>query len=267
MTLERIGRFSRVSSGRRLVKLGIQAFDEHIRGFPINSTILLIGDPGSGFIEFLHQILIARTDAGAKISYVSLDLPKSEIMYDLSVYNWNNVPWDTMAESWNFTDLSPSSTQSSDRKGILWESDAVNLLTHNLIRQINEKKEQMKSDLSGGPISLDSVVNSLSSILLKSDLRTVLGFINELSVAIRETGGLHFLVLVKGIHGIEVEKALAHYVDCVLEFTLKQTAGKFERIMGVMKMRGVPMPPTQTYPIEFTSTGVRPEPTERLRGR
>jgi KaiC/GvpD/RAD55 family RecA-like ATPase len=41
-----------------LIPIGIPVIDEYIVGLPSNAVILIIGDPGSGFITFLHQLLV-----------------------------------------------------------------------------------------------------------------------------------------------------------------------------------------------------------------
>ncbi|MHA2297100.1 MAG: RAD55 family ATPase [Candidatus Hodarchaeales archaeon] len=241
-------------SPHRLVKLGIKTLDERIKGFPNNSLILLLGDPGSGFTTFLHQILISREKGGSSIFYVTLDRPKKEILWDLSTYNW-------IGESWDFTDISPAAEK--EGPGIGWRSDAVNLLSHDLIRKISSIKKEGRKGLK--PLRLDSAIDSISSMLLDSDLKTVRAFINEYMTEIRDTNGLHFIIMGRGMHGREAEQTLSHVADCVLEFKVVEGPSEFHRVMGIKKMRGVSMPTGQLFPLEYTAQGVMPVTTEKLR--
>jgi len=237
--------------GHGLARTGITLLDDRLKGLPTNSVILLIGDPGSGFTEFLHQVLNHRSKVGVQVMYVSLDRPMSEILYDLRIYGWEEE-----GKKWNFTDLSPSSRQ--NQTTMMWGSEAISW-GHELIRRIAAAKKQ-------GVESLDSVVNSISTMLLSpnTEFSAVLGFLNELATTIRGTNGLHFLTLVHGVHGVQVEQTLAHYADVVLEFIVQRSAKEYTPTFGVRKMRGVGIPPRTLFPIEFTETGIQPITTEKI---
>ena len=234
-----------------LAHTGIKLLDDRLKGLPKNSVILLIGDPGSGFTQFLHQVLSHRSSVGADVLYVSLDRPQAEVLYDLRIYGWEEE-----GKKWKFKDLSPSSRRDSSE--LMWGTDPISW-GHELIRRINQEKAK-------GGAQLDSAVNSISSMLLapNTDISAVLGFINELSSTIRDTNGLHFLTLVHGVHGHDVEATLSHYADVVLEFLVRQDSKEYRVTFGVKKMRGVGIPPRTLFPIEFTEEGIQPVTTEKI---
>ena len=196
-----------------------------------------------------------RKEAKANILYIALDRPKAEVMWDLKTYGWKG-------DDWEFIDLSPGAKQEQSR-ALTWRTDATNLLSHNLIRKINETKQ--KTDELGRKLTLDSTINSLTSMILNSDLTSVLAFLNEYTMAIRGTNGLHFLVLVKGVHGIQIEQILSHYADVVLEFSTERKGKEYVRMMGIKKMRGTTTPPNTLFPLEFTKKGVLPSTTDLIR--
>ena len=240
----------------RLVKIGIPTLDDRLKGLPTNSLILLIGDPGSGFDTFLNQILYERSRKGAKVLYVSLDRPKTEIEYDLSTYGWS-------AEQWEFIDLSPTAARSQGTT-MSWSMDSVNLLQHDLIRRIERaKSEEQKDSLRRG--ALDTCINSLTAILLHTELNSVISFLNEYSTAIRDTNGFHFLTLIKGVHGERTEAILSHIADVVIEMTSTQSGNEYVKVLGIKKMRGIASPPSSLFALEFTDRGVLPVTTERVR--
>ena len=217
--------------------------------------ILLLGDPGSGFDVFLHQLLVARHQQGSEIHYISLDRPRSEILYDLSAYRW-----EADGSTWNFTDLSPSAKK--DSTILSWETDPVKVLTHELIRTVQATKDRAEAE--GRDVLLDTAINSISALLLEASLPSILGFINEYSAAIKDTSGLHFMTCVKGVHGTETEKILSHYSDCVLEFTTQFQRERVSRALGVIKMRGIAIPPRAVLSLEFTSDGILPKTTTAI---
>ncbi|MHA2272670.1 MAG: RAD55 family ATPase [Candidatus Hodarchaeales archaeon] len=239
----------------KMVRTGIDVLDQQGLFFPKNSLILLIGDPGSGFDVFLHQLLVARHQQGSEIHYISLDRPRSEILYDLSAYRW-----EADGSMWNFSDLSPSAKK--DSTILSWETDPVNVLTHELIRTVQATKDRAEAE--GRDVLLDTAINSISALLLEASLPSILGFINEYSAAIKDTSGLHFMTCVKGVHGVETEKILSHYSDCVLEFTTQFQRERVSRALGVIKMRGVAIPPRAVLSLEFTSEGILPKTTTAI---
>ena len=253
MAFDRFGA-SRVLDSK-MVRTGIDVLDQQGLFFPKNSLILLIGDPGSGFEVFLHQLLVARHQQGSEIHYISLDRPRSEVLYDLSAYHW-----EAEGSLWSFTDLSPSAKK--ETTVLSWDTDPVNVLTHELIRTIESVKE--KAEVEGRELVFDTAINSVTALLLEADLNSILGFINEYRTAIKDTNGLHFVTCVKGVHGTDTEKILFHYVDCVLEFTNQVLRDEVRRTMGVIKMRGVAVPPRSVFPLEFTPEGILPKTTTAI---
>ncbi len=236
----------------QILSLGIRGLDERITGLPNRSLILLLGDPGSGFITFMHQILNHRSLKNEKIFYVTLDKPTSEIKWDLETYNWK------LNENWEIIDLSPNNESETSYR---WESDKINLLTHHFLRKV---EEEAKNSTNGTPIH--TAINSLSSLLIQSDLNTVLGFLNEYMAIIRKTGGLNFVILVKGVHNKKVEQTISHFSDVIIEFSLDRIPGSMEyrRVIGIKKMRGVSSPPTRLFEIELTRNGISPVTTTRI---
>ncbi|HKZ43331.1 MAG TPA: RAD55 family ATPase, partial [Candidatus Hodarchaeales archaeon] len=202
----------------RLTKIGIPTLDERLKGLPTNSVILLLGDPGSGFDTFLHQILFQRSSRGAKTLYVSLDRPKSEIYYDMATYNWS-------PDSWDIIDLSPAASRESG-SAMSWTMDSVNLLQHDLIRRIEEAKARVAKETLRGEVAMDTTINSLTSLLLNSELQSVLSFVNEYAAAIRDTNGFHFLTVIRGVHEPRVETVLQHLADVVIEITSVQSGNE-----------------------------------------
>lgn len=244
----------------RLQKIGIPTLDERLKGLPTNSVILILGDPGAGFDTFLNQILYLRSKKNSKILYVSLDRPKSEIEFDLHTYGWKS-------DSWDFIDLSPTADRDQNRRGntMSWSMDSINLLQHDLIRRIEETKKELAGNMVTQEYSLDSCINSLTSMLLNSELHSVLGFLNEYAGAIRDSNGFHFLTLIRGVHGSKTEAILSHFADVVIEMTSTIAGTDYQKVLGIKKMRGIAAPPTTLFPLEFTEKGVQPVTTQRVR--
>ncbi|MHA2307435.1 MAG: RAD55 family ATPase, partial [Candidatus Hodarchaeales archaeon] len=225
--------------------------DEYIVGLPSNAVILIIGDPGSGFITFLHQLLVIRGKTGIPAIYTSLDKPRNEIQNNFARFGWNIADL-----SWQFNDLSPT-TKQRESSTLKWDSDAVNVVSHDLFRKITEYKENPSIQI------FDTCINTLTFMLIQSSTKSVLRFINEYAAEVKGTGGWHFVTMVRGVHSIEIENLFSHYCDVVLEFamTLNTETRLYERVLGIRKLPGVD---SRVFPIEYDKTGIRPITTSKI---
>jgi KaiC/GvpD/RAD55 family RecA-like ATPase len=253
-----LGKSTKPKLMHKLTKIGIPTLDDRLKGLPSNSVILLLGDPGSGFDTFLHQVLYKRKQGGSNILYVSLDRSKEEISYDMGIYKWD-------CEDWDFIDLSPGAEKGTNQ-AMSWSMDSVNLVSHDLIRRLEELKQKAKHKALHTDIRLDSTINSLSSMLLNAESeRSVISFLNEYAATIRDTNGFHFLTLLRGVHGEQTERLLAHIADVVLEFLTVREGNEYTRVLGIKKMRGIVAPPSSLFRLEFTEKGVLPVTTTRVK--
>lgn len=228
-----------------LIPTGLPQIDELVVGFPSDALILIIGDPGSGFITFMHQLLARRAKSRIPAIYTSLDKPESEIKKEFIRFGW-----DLKDLKWQFNDLSPTAKQRQS-KMLKWDSDAVNVVSHDLFRKIAEYRDDPSIS------TFDTCVNTLTFMLIQSSTKSVLRFINEYSAEIKGTGGWHFLTMIKGVHGIEIENLFSHYCDVVLDFamTLNTETRLYERVLGIKKLPGVD---SRAFPIEYGKSGIRP---------
>ncbi|MFX0050282.1 MAG: RAD55 family ATPase [Candidatus Hodarchaeota archaeon] len=236
---------------RDLVPIGIPVIDQFIVGLPRDSIILIIGDPGSGFTTFLHQLLVLRSKSGIPAIYTSLDKSEREIQYDLAAFGWKYEKL-----NWYFNDLSSRAKQEQSRS-LQWDQDAINVLFHQLFRKIEDLKEDKSIPV------FDTCVNTLTLMLLQSRQSSVLRFINEYSFRIQGTKGWHFLTMVRGVHGQDKENILAHYCDVVLEFVMRLNTETqlYERVLGIKKLLGVD---SRVFPIEYDRRGIRPITTSKI---
>ena len=235
-----------------LIPIGIPVIDDFISGLPRDSLILIIGDPGSGFDTFLHQLLVQRGNNGIPTIYTSLDRSELEIRRDLEAFDWN-----TSKLPWYFIDLSPNAKNKKTRT-IQWDQDAINVVSHNLFRKIEEFKNEH------GKNGFNSCISSLTYMLIQSSSKEVLRFINEYSSIIKGTSGWHFLIMVRGVHGIDQENLFSHYSDVVLEFVMRLNTETrlYERVLGIKKLPGVD---SRAFPIEYDKRGIRPITTAKIR--
>jgi KaiC/GvpD/RAD55 family RecA-like ATPase len=237
------------SSSTSIIPIGIPIIDQFIQGFPRDAIILIIGDPGSGFISFLHQLLVFRAKKGIGCIYASLDKSEDETYKDLNRFEWGD------GLKWAFHDFSFRSKPNSQT--LQWDKDALNVISHQFFRKINDWKDNTNIT------TFDTCVNSITMILIQSKLPTVLHFINEYSEKVKGTGGWHFLTMVRGVHGRDKENLLAHYADVVLELAthLNTQTQLYERVLGIRKLLGVD---SRVFPIEFDKRGIRPVTTSKI---
>ena len=69
--------------------------------------------------------------------------------------------------------------------------------------------------------------------------KEVLDLLEMFLIAVRKYGGLHFLILVRGMHDEKFVTALKHLCDGVIEFERRERGTRLEGTMRIPKLRGL----------------------------
>jgi KaiC/GvpD/RAD55 family RecA-like ATPase len=206
---------------RRGVKLftGIDALDRIFGGFPDGSVILVSGLPGSGFDIFAQQILYTASAAGnCNTLYIAADRPPLEVESEMAERGWRI---DTLGEKrWEFLD--------------------AYTVKQNVLKGIASAKGF--SDLFRGLPSLIkegrwTAVDTLSSFIEALRFEEVLDVLGELVEKARDSGGLHLLLVVEGLHDEKTMIKLTHTVDGLLDLTLESRYAEPVGLITVKKLR------------------------------
>ncbi len=216
-----------------LTKTGIDGFDEIMDGgLPEGNVILLLGEPGSGYDTFAQQVLFRKALDGSNIAYFTIEFLPDDIQEDMTTYGWrlNGV---MSKDRWIFVDsyrakhqgvmIKIGGPEASSLASSSSELGALTSLKNELSERVSEKRW--------------TAVQTISHLLLMHDLKDVIDAVETYISAVHTNGGLHFLLMVQGMHDPSVEVTLKHLVDGVIEFTTKEIAGNIEGALRVSKMR------------------------------
>ena len=206
-------------------KTGILEFDYLLGGLPSGSLIVLRGSPDSGFNVFAQQVMLFRAKDGNKVVYFTVDKPVDDVRSEMLSYNWDTTELEREGK-WIFVDAY-SHRRDTKRK---YRSDIMPLdfLANRLIEELGEAQGS------------SSVIDTLSYYLLFYDLKDVLEVLEDIRTFVREAGGIHFLLVVGGLHDKKTTSALAHFTDGFLDFKLNLEDPESPGLLRIRKLRGVP---------------------------
>ncbi len=241
------------------MKTGIDGFDEIMNGgLPEGNVILLHGEPGSGYDTFAQQVLYSRALDGGKIAYFTIEFLSEDIQEDMMTFGWNLD--DAMSNaSWLFVDSYRSKQRGvmikigrPEASSLASSSSELGSLTgvkNELIEQVSQKRW--------------TALHTVSHLLLMHDLKDVIDTVETYISAVHSSGGLHFLMMVQGMHDPSIAVTMKHLVDGVIEFSSKEIAGSIEGALRVSKMRRTKRA-SRIIPYNLSDRGITIETATRI---
>ncbi|MHA1124750.1 MAG: RAD55 family ATPase [Candidatus Heimdallarchaeota archaeon] len=233
---------------------GIAGFDQTIGGgIPDGSLILLLGEPGSGFDIFALQLLYEQAKLGKKVFYVSVDKPPSEVELEMMTFKWSIDTYKSIG-SWTYVDAYSAKFAAPDESTpvISWDKGLLNLLRTKFVDHVGKTTQPY------------TIIDTVSHLLLDYEEDQVRELIeNLITNVVRKVGGVHLLLMVKGMHDTKTEVLFSHLADGVIDFYLRERSDQLQRIFRVRKMRKA-IYDTRLYPINLESEGIQIETAVRL---
>ena len=192
----------------KLVKTQIKQLDEILGGgLPDKSVILMLGEPGSGHDTLAQQILYQHALGKGKVAYFTTSRSPSALTEDLETFGW--VASTLKTDQWTFIDVHVPT--------------ALQILQKEMPLKLREGRW--------------TVIDSLSYLLLTQEYRLVLNSIELLLDNTRKHGGIHFLLLTKGMHDSQKEITVQHLVDGVIELVAQKAGAGVDRRIRIKKMK------------------------------
>ena len=233
---------------------GIAGFDQTIGGgIPDGSLILMLGEPGSGFDTFALQMLYEQAKMGKKVFYVSVDKPPSEVELEMMTFKWNIETYKSIG-SWTYVDAYGAKFASPDESSpvISWDKGLLNLLRTKFVDHVGKSTQPF------------TIIDTVSNLLLDYEEDQVRELVeNLITNVVRKVGGVHILLMVKGMHDTKTEILFSHLADGVIDFYLRERSDQLQRIFRVRKMRKA-IYDTRLYPINLEAEGIQIETAVRL---
>ena len=224
-------------------------------GFPTNSVYLVMGDPGTFYATFAQQALYNASKQKTKVVYYTSEASSDDIIQDMATFKWDVS--DAMDDgSWIFTRVIPpqlktitNNTPEDPRE------QRIDLPPHSL----TSLHEDFVEKLNEGRWS----ALSLSYLIRTYPEEEVLDLIMFWVSAAHNLGGVHFILLPKGIHDENLVNYIKSLVDGVLSFKFAQGFEQAEGEIDIEKLRRV-IPKVKTIRHAVQDNGLAIETTARV---
>jgi len=232
--------------GRPLIPTGLAAFDAMIGGgIPDGSVIVFMGEPGSGHRLFAQQILYYKAKyEDVRVSYLTIEDPPEDVAYEMASYGWDVKE---LAERWEFID---GYTPRLDiRRGVAGSRVILDLASSKIPAQLKEGRW--------------TAIDTFSYYLLLYDLKDVLDIIDVITAYARKYGGLHFLLVIHGLHEPKVITTITHFTDGLFDFSLRHDEAEAAGTIRVRKLARAHHI-IRSIPYRITSEGIMVETAVRI---
>lgn len=221
--------------------LGIDKLDENINGIRSGSNIMMIGPPMSGKETIINNIVYKGLKSGDAAVIVTTREPGENVI-DWFKFNKLEIP----LENLGIVDCVTKTlgVPTSDTANIKRASSPVDLTGIGVkISQFLEdfwmKKNIRKTRLC---------INSLSTILMYSNIQTVFRFLHVFTGRVKAAGAIGIYVVEEGMHDEQAIATLKQLFDGVLEI-------KQEKDLNYIRVVGLDKKPSSWY--EYTIEGAQ----------
>ncbi len=233
-----------------LLPTGFSGFDETFGGLPDKSLLLLMGGSGTGAEIFAGQLLYNAARKGARVLYVTIEKPPSDVREELRGIGADLEPQErTNPPRWNFLDA--FTPRRLARQGTASVFASGNILS------------ALKDELTVRAKDHYSVLDSLSYLVLRYDLADAIDLLEYLVYNSRQHGGIHLAILNPHMHDPRTVHAILHVVDGAFEFIMEEKSQYIERSLQVRKMKRAAHK-MAILPFSLTDRGIRFETTKRV---
>lgn len=203
-------------------------------GLPDKSVILMLGEPGSGNDTLAQQIMYQHALKEGKVTYLTTFRSPDVLTEDFETFGWMISPL-KKAGHWTFINVHAS--------------EALQILQKEIPMRLKE--------------GCWTIIDSLSYLLLTQEYKPVIKTIQLLLDNTRKHGGIHFLLLTRGMHDSQTEITMQHLADGVIELTGQKVAGGIDRRIRIKKMKKAVYAP-RLIPFSITKNGIVIETAVRI---
>ena len=203
------------------IKTGIPGLDKKIQGgFPIGSSILLVGPPGSGKTTLAHQFMKQGLSEKQPGLYTTLDMSPDEVIKEMNELDGKidrKMIKFIDAYSWRVGKSGGDFSLSN-----LANVNELNIMVTKLIEQL--KTSKMKR----------SVFNSVSTLLLYADSALVVKMIPVIIAKMKQSNFTQIWIMEEGVHDPRTVTTMSYFADGAIEFKMEGD----QRFIRISRMRG-----------------------------
>lgn len=225
----------------RRYRTSLQGFEhlEQLMGghLPRASSILLIGDPGSGKTVLSHQLLWDELESGKQCALLSYDAFPEDVEARMREFGWDIVPY---LRKGRLKILDCYSGLTGEGQGAIRDPSDLT--------ELNIQVTSIITKARGGAVTL--VLDSLTPIFNGVDAKQAISFIQTIGAKVKKTGGLLLLTASQGAVPADPLAKIKSTVDGIIELSIVRSGRHVSRYLSVVKMERRKISPA-AIPIEI----------------
>src|SRR5438309_34816 len=198
---------------------------EQMMGGPIprGSSLLLLGDPGSGKTVLSYELLHEELDGGRQCALLSYDAFPEDVQARMGEFGWDIV---SHLRKGRLKIIDCYSGLAGQGEGALRDPSDLTELNIQVTSFITKAKNV--------PVTL--ILDSLTPIFNGVDGKQAINFLQTVGAKVKKTGGLFILTASRGAVPEDSIAKIESIVDGVIELTLVRSGRKGVRYLSVLKM-------------------------------
>lgn len=187
------------------VSTGVEGLDESLEGgFPENSTIILIGSDGTGKESLVNRYVYTGLEEGEESMYVTLDGTPDDVKDDAQYYGWDFTEYEDRIV---FVDGYSWQAGGSDEQFALDGLSDLNQMNMTFTDALNALGEESKR----------VAIHSASTLLLYTDPKSAVKFLQVVGAKSSSSGGCLVITLEAGMHDEKTVNTIKHVADGVIK--------------------------------------------------
>jgi archaeal flagellar protein FlaH len=203
---------------------GFEHLEQMIGGpIPRGSSLLLLGDPGSGKTVLSYELLHDELEAGRPCALLSYDAFPEDVQARMGEFGWDII---SQLRKGRLKIIDCYSGLAGQGEGALRDPSDLTELNIQVTSFITKAKN--------APVTL--ILDSLTPIFNGVDAKQAINFLQTVGAKVKKTGGLFILTASKGAIPDDSIAKIKSIADGVIELTLVRTGRKGVRYLSVLKM-------------------------------
>ena len=203
---------------------GFEHLEQMIGGpIPRGSSLLLLGDPGSGKTVLSYELLHDELEAGRPCALLSYDAFPEDVQSRMGEFGWDII-----------SHLRKGRLKIIDCYSGLAGQGEGSLRDPSDLTELNIQVTSFITKAKNVPVTL--ILDSLTPIFNGVDGKQAINFLQTVGAKVKKTGGLFILTASRGAVPEDSIAKIESIVDGVIELTLVRSGRKGVRYLSVLKM-------------------------------